>query len=415
MFYKIDLVKTVFSFILVSFLFSNRLNAQAPEKVLFLGNSLTYFNDMPTMFKDISNSLGKNVTVTMYAPGGTGFVNHVSDPNFYDIVRSDTFDIVVMQPGTSESGGASYPVSVTAQRGLTIVDSIRTYSPCARIFLYEISNGVISQNDYPTYFATQTRIKDSITKLSDLMHLPMIPAGECFRAHYTSSPDILLHNSYGDIHPNANGSYLVACAAYNAIYEDTVTETMHYAGVPDTTAEYLQDISDNIVLSNKPLWRIGTFDPLAEFSFTDDFNYIIFTNNSENYDSLVWDFGDGQTSTEENPEHSYQDGTYMVTLTIFSGGCEFTVQHEVVVLGWGIEEHEIQVKLYPNPARDNVQFEFDTPVESIVLRDVQGKQLRVYPVSDTSFSIDVRDLSVGIYLAEIITEKGSGVVRFEKR
>ncbi len=389
--------------------------SQTPEKVLFIGNSLTYFNDMPNTFSDVSNSLGKNVSVTMYAPGGTGFVNHVSDPNLYDIIRNDTFDIVVMQPGTGESGGASYPVSVTAQRGLTILDSIRSYSPCARVFLYEISNGVISSNDYPTYFATQTRIKDSITKLADLMHLPMIPAGECFRHHYSNSPDLLLHNSYGDVHPNPNGSYLVACVAYVAIYEDSVTETVHYGGIPDTTAEYLQDIADNIVLSNKPDWRIGSFDPVAAFSSTNDFNYVYFTNNSVNYDSLVWDFGDGQTSTEESPGHSYADGTYMVTLTIYSHGCEYAVQHQVLVEGWGIEENAIEVKLYPNPAKDVIYFDFGSSVETITLRDVQGKRIGVYRVADIEAAIDIRDLTNGIYLAEINSTAGLSVVRFRKQ
>ena len=409
-------MKTVFSFFLVSFLFFNQLSAQTPEKVLFIGNSLTYFNDMPNTFRDISNSLGKNVSVTMHAPGGTGFMNHVNDPNLYDIIRNDTFDIVVMQPGTSESGGASNPVTVTAQYGLIIVDSIRINSPCARIFLYEISNGVVSQNDYPTYFATQTRIKDSITKLGDLMHLPMIPAGECFRNHYTASPDLLLHNSYGDVHPNPNGSYLVACAAYVAIYQDSVNPTVQYAGIPDTTAEYLQDIADNVVLFNTPAWRIGVFDPVADFTATDSNNHIFFTNNSENYDSLVWDFGDGQTSTEENPEHIYvSDGIYTVTLTVFSHGCEYLVQQEVVVLGWGINEHEIQVKLYPNPATNELNFFFDTPVESIFLYDLQGKVLAVYSMTDTAIAINVRDLVPGIYMAEVKSENFSGVVRFEKR
>lgn len=40
-------------------------------------------------------------------------------------------------------------------------------------------------------------------------------------------------------------------------------------------------------------------------------------------DSWLWDFGDGQTSTEPNPSHEYEiAGTYLVSLTIFSGLCE---------------------------------------------------------------------------------------------
>lgn len=47
---------------------------------------------------------------------------------------------------------------------------------------------------------------------------------------------------------------------------------------------------------------------------------IIFNNQSTGGDTYHWDFGDGNTSSEENPRHTYQDaGTYTVKLTVFGG------------------------------------------------------------------------------------------------
>lgn len=44
------------------------------------------------------------------------------------------------------------------------------------------------------------------------------------------------------------------------------------------------------------------------------------SNISEIYDSLVWDFGDGNTSTDENPVHTYANaGNYDVSLTVTTG------------------------------------------------------------------------------------------------
>ena len=41
------------------------------------------------------------------------------------------------------------------------------------------------------------------------------------------------------------------------------------------------------------------------------------------YDSVIWDFGDGQTSNQEEPYHSYaQSGVYIVSLTINLGGVD---------------------------------------------------------------------------------------------
>jgi len=47
-----------------------------------------------------------------------------------------------------------------------------------------------------------------------------------------------------------------------------------------------------------------------------------FTNNSVNASSYLWDFGDGTTSTETNPSHTYASlGTFNVVLTANAGAC----------------------------------------------------------------------------------------------
>ena len=73
-----------------------------PKKILFIGNSITYFNDMPNLFKEISNSKGKNVIVDSHTPGGTGFVDHVDNPTVYGLFKNNTWDAVVLQPGSGE-------------------------------------------------------------------------------------------------------------------------------------------------------------------------------------------------------------------------------------------------------------------------------------------------------------------------
>jgi gliding motility-associated-like protein len=55
-------------------------------------------------------------------------------------------------------------------------------------------------------------------------------------------------------------------------------------------------------------------------------------NISQTYDSLLWDFGDGNTSTEENPTHTYDNfGSYTVTLTVVSGAQTVTDAKTVAV------------------------------------------------------------------------------------
>ena len=78
---------------------------------------------------------------------------------------------------------------------------------------------------------------------------------------------------------------------------------------------------------SKPAYvRIG--NPKADFSVSDTLGtcpplIANFANNSVNYSTWKWDFGDGTSSTEKNPSHFYASaGTFDAVLTIYSGsGC----------------------------------------------------------------------------------------------
>jgi len=64
--------------------------------------------------------------------------------------------------------------------------------------------------------------------------------------------------------------------------------------------------------------------PLAKFTLESDDNRapskVTFDNQSEKAESYLWDFGDGNTSTEENPEHKYfLSGNYTISLKASKG------------------------------------------------------------------------------------------------
>jgi PKD repeat protein/subtilisin-like proprotein convertase family protein len=75
--------------------------------------------------------------------------------------------------------------------------------------------------------------------------------------------------------------------------------------------------------------------PAATPNFTTIINELVvdFTNTSQNADSYSWDFGDGNTSTLENPTHTYgQSGNYTVILTATNSCGSITVSQNVTVL-----------------------------------------------------------------------------------
>lgn len=74
--------------------------------------------------------------------------------------------------------------------------------------------------------------------------------------------------------------------------------------------------------------------PMAAFTFDVDRLTTTFTNTSDNSSSFVWDFGDGETSTEENPVHLYaKKGDYTVSLKAIDGLDEDIYEESIFVPG----------------------------------------------------------------------------------
>lgn len=76
--------------------------------------------------------------------------------------------------------------------------------------------------------------------------------------------------------------------------------------------------------------------PIAKFVVDGDDrkapSKIVFENKSEKAETYLWDFGDGNTSTEESPEHKYYlSGKYNVVLTAKKGNKMSTSEESIVI------------------------------------------------------------------------------------
>ncbi|HFC01086.1 MAG TPA: PKD domain-containing protein [Phaeodactylibacter sp.] len=99
--------------------------------------------------------------------------------------------------------------------------------------------------------------------------------------------------------------------------------------------------SHAIQAENAPTSPMESLDgcPTASFSIVNNGKPagtpISFSNESTGATSYLWDFGDGSSSTAENPTHVYEaTGTFRVKLTVIGGGCtvEFIGTEDVIAL-----------------------------------------------------------------------------------
>lgn len=92
--------------------------------------------------------------------------------------------------------------------------------------------------------------------------------------------------------------------------------------------------SDNNDVADVFSSSIAVGFPIAGFTYEVDRSTAHFTNLSDNSTSYVWDFGDGETSTEENPTHLYASkGTYTVKLTAIDGSDNDVYEESIFVPG----------------------------------------------------------------------------------
>ena len=112
--------------------------------------------------------------------------------------------------------------------------------------------------------------------------------------------------------------------------------------------------ADNAEVNFMLCSNIEVPDCHASFTHTEPASLTInFVDNSQPADEItswLWDFGDGTTSTEQNPEHTFpENGQYAVTLTITTDSCENYVQRWLWINDfWGGSECGLQFQTFEN-------------------------------------------------------------------
>lgn len=153
----------------------------------------------------------------------------------------------------------------------------------------------------------------------------------------------------------------------------------------------------------------NTISSYGDFPLTLDFIFA-----GQNAESVLWDFGDGNTSTEFNPTHTYVEaGEYDVVLTAFnddtcngSDALQFRIAEQTTVSSTAVPLVS-QHKIYPNPGRGTftVQMPFTTEKATFRVTDPTGKTVLQRDISREIFTFTLT--APGLYFTEIKTKSGA--------
>ncbi|MEY4851889.1 MAG: hypothetical protein RIS99_284 [Bacteroidota bacterium] len=302
----------------------------AQTRVLFIGNSYTYVNGLPSLIQSLATIGGKSMVVDSALVGGYTFQNHSTDPTTMAKIRQGGWDFVVLQ---EQSQRPAFPPSQTAVEvfpyAQRLVDSIKKYSPCGKVVFFMTWGRRFGDQSncasYPpicTYEGMSWRLRDTYLQLTQTHQAFCAPVGWAWRRSIRDDSTEVLHDS-DNSHPNQTGSYLSACVLYSTIFQSRVLANPFMYTLGHATALRLQSMSDSVVFDSLSVWNITPNFPLkSQFTTQTTGQHVQFSNQSTGNISQQWDFGDGTTDTSRNPIHRYNSaGPFRARLTV-SNGCK---------------------------------------------------------------------------------------------
>ncbi len=148
--------------------------------------------------------------------------------------------------------------------------------------------------------------------------------------------------------------------------------------------------------------------PVAAFvdsSFTLTTYFTNTSTTSYGNPSYFWDFGDGNTSTQTDPVHTYAaDGTYTVCLIITdSCGSDSSCISVTVPQGLGMPDYENSIEIYPNPVNDVLNIELKTDAKGFIYA-ADGRPIRQLILISGHNTVSLDEFQSGIYVLSIETD-----------
>ena len=229
-------------------------------RVLFVGNSLTFANQLPEMIARLAKSAGDKLTYDMYAKGGYKLSQHAVDKTLQKKISAETWDVVVLQEQSQLPGlGLSYAKRHIYPHVNALADFVRRANAATMMAFYitmaRRDGDAMNARHFPavaTYEGMQTQNDATYLQMASDFRALSVPVGPAWKIVRKMKPAM---NLYADaIHPNRVGSYLAACVFYAALFQKSPLGLEYDAGLGREDAKYLQQIAERVVLSSGYRW-----------------------------------------------------------------------------------------------------------------------------------------------------------------
>jgi hypothetical protein len=218
-------------------------------RVLFVGNSFTFENSLPTLVHDLAaaDPGATPIFAVEYAAGGWSLQQANKDDGLDKLLREVHWDAVVLQ---EKSWVLSFPEE--QWRRETYPSARRLHEKIsaagARTVLFMTWGYVLGDRwhePHDTYAAMQARLADGYTKLGRDLGVQVAPAGLAWAEALRREPSLDLWADDGK-HPGRLGSYLAACVFYAMLSGRDPARSRFTAGIGPGQARLLRQVAGKI-------------------------------------------------------------------------------------------------------------------------------------------------------------------------
>lgn len=216
----------------------------AEVRILFIGNSLTYVNDLPSVVKALAAGAGLPRTqVASIAFPDFALEDHWSQGQAREAVGKDGWTHVVMQQGPSAL--ESSRTNLLQWTG-TFAGVIKAHG--AMPGMYMVWPSTERSFDFD-------RVSESYRLAAQSVQGQLYPAGDAWRAAWRRNAGLALYGGDG-FHPSTLGTYAAALTIVAVIYQRSPVG-LPALGIPTATAALLQDAAAEVVAGAPAAGRSG--------------------------------------------------------------------------------------------------------------------------------------------------------------
>ena len=407
----------------IFFLTQFTVSAQSSKRAYFIGNSYTASNNLPHLIDQIANSTNDGLDYQTHLPGGSTLQQHAQNPTVQNVINQGDWDYVILQ---EQSLLPAFPnANATLNAAEELSDLVKSTNVCGNVLFYMTwgrkFGDDVNCNNGVTYLCTYEGMDDKLyeryMQMTEDNDAIVSPVGFVWRTIREQYPDLELYTS-DNSHPSYLGSMAAAYTFYTVIFHKDPTLATFDGTLSSTEASILKNVVKEVVYNQLTTWKVGINDIATRFSVNATEGATVhFQNDNESATMFTWDFGDGTSSNEENPTHTYTaNGNYQVTLISQIGDCQGSASMNIEITELSQAEFESNtIKVFPNPSSDFVMINHKFQ-EDFTVFDANGKKITLpFLTTDEGTKLDIRAISEGVYFIRWNNEKQQNSVTFIKK